>query len=365
MRRQRTRPFDAAYKRLFSHPRMAADLVRLLGDNRFDTLDLDRMERLASEHILDNLRTRREDMPWLARYKEGTGWPPGTGVVFQFEFQSRPDPDMLERMVEYWALQRRQLRRSRKALGPDGEPPLIVPVVVHTGRGQWTSPRSTATPEGGNEPPDLFEHFAYRLVDVKSYAGDHASDGNLCRAGFALDAASAENVAAALGRAAELLGEASDGALSRSFELWCRGVLGRRLAKRLPSLANLMEEPLMLAQTLQDWEERNIQRGREEGKLLGREEGIGIGMRRGVERGREEGVDIGMRRGREEERRLLCGLAARRFGDTTANALRPLLGSLRDEAGLKAAGALIVDSGTGVELLDGMRRLARSNDSRA
>ena len=129
----------------------------------------------------------------------------------------------------------------------------------------------------------------------------------------------------------------------------------------------------MLAQTLQEWEERNIQLGREEGIGIGmrrgverrREEGIGIGVRRGVKRGREEGVDIGMRRGREEERRLLCGLAARRFGDTTADAIQPLLGSLRDEAGLKAAGALIVDSETGAELLDGMHRLARSNDSRA
>ena len=85
----------------------------------------------------------------------------------------------------------------------------------------------------------------------------------------------------------------------------------------------------MLAQTLREWEERNI------------------------------------RHGREEERRLLRNLAARRFGDTTADAVRPLLGSMRDEAGLAAAGVLIVDSETGSELLDGMRRLAKSNDHRA
>ena len=85
----------------------------------------------------------------------------------------------------------------------------------------------------------------------------------------------------------------------------------------------------MLAQTLQEWKERNI------------------------------------RRGREEDRRLLCGLAARRFGGRMADALRPLLGSMRDEAGLKAVGVLIVDSETGAELIDGMRRLAQSNDSRA
>ena len=164
--------------------------------------------------------------------------------------------------------------------------------------------------------------FEYLLVDVKDYMGDDASDGNLCRAVFALDAAPVESVSAA-------------------FDRWCRGVLGRRLAKRLPSLMNLMEEPWMLAQTLREWEERNIRRGR------------------------EEGIGIGVLRGREEERRLLCNQAARRFGGTTADAIRPLLGSMRDEAELAAVGVLIVDSETGTDLLDGMRRLAKSNGHRA
>ena len=311
---------------------MAADLVRLLGGDWQDDLDLNRLERLASEHVLDNLRTRSEDMPWLAHYKAGTIWPPSAGMVFQFEFQSRPDPDMLERMAEYWALQRRQLRRSRKALGPNGEMPPIVPVVVHTGRGRWTPPCGTGPPRGGNEPPDLFGYSGYRLVDVKAHMGDGAADGNLARAVFALDAARADGVSAAVERVAKLLGEAADEALSRSFRRWCRGVLGRRLTKRLPSLANLTEDPFMLAQTLREWEKRSIRRGREEG----------------------------VRRGREESARLLCNLAARRFGGATADAIRPLLGSMRDEISLAAVGALIVDSETGTELLDGMRRLAQS-----
>lgn len=344
--RRHARPFDPAYKLLLSHPRIAADLIRLLGDDRIDDLDLDRLQRLPAEHVRDNLRLRREDLPWLAPYKQSARRRPGAGVVFQFEFQTRPDPDMLERMAEYWALQRRQLRRTGTALGPNGELPPVVPVVVHTGRGRWTAPLRAESPEGGNEPPPRAGYFAYRLVDVKGYAGDHASDGNLCRAVFALDAARPEDVAAALARVAELLREAADPTLTRLFERWCRGVLGRRFAKRLSNLANLMEEPPMLGQTLREWEQRNFRRGREEGVHIG------------VRRGREEGV----RRGREEERRLLCSLAARRFGDATADAIRPLLGSLHDEARFAAVGALIVDSGSGAELLDGTRRLAKPNN---
>ena len=121
----------------------------------------------------------------------------------------------------------------------------------------------------------------------------------------------------------------------------------------------------MLAQTLREWEESNIRRGREEGIGIGvrrgRKEGVKRGRKEGVKRGREEGI----RRGREESVRLLCNLAARRFGGATADAIRPLLGSMRDEAKLAAGGELIVDSETGTDLLDGMRCLARSNDSRA
>ena len=192
-------PFDPANKLLFSHPRMAADLIRLLDDDWIDELDFNRMERLPSEHVLDDLHVRREDLPWLVRYKEGSSLP-GAGIVLQFEFQSRPDADMLERMAEYWALQRRQLRRSHTALGPNGEPPLVVPVVVHTGRRRWTPPRQSETQEGTNRQPPRAGYFEYRLIDVKDYLGDHARDGNLARAVFALDAAPIEDISPPLHR---------------------------------------------------------------------------------------------------------------------------------------------------------------------
>ena len=108
----------------------------------------------------------------------------------------------------------------------------------------------------------------------------------------------------------------------------------------------------MLAETLLEWEERKIgeglKRGREEGLERGREEGLEQGLKRGLERGREE------------ERRLLRSLAAQRFGSGTAEAIRPLLGSMRDAASLAEAGTLIVDCGTGAELLEGVRNLCRT-----
>ena len=166
-------------------------------------------------------------------------------------------------------------------------------------------------------------HFAYRLVDASQFAGDHALDGNIARAALALDATSAPGLVAALGRMLELLGATDDPSLRHSFELWCRGVLEPRFGDGLPSLASLTEEPSMLAETLLEWEERKISEG--------------------LQRGREE---------------LLRSLVARRFGSSTAEALRPLLGTMRDAARFADVGSLVVECKTDVELLEGVRRLA-------
>ena len=93
----------------------------------------------------------------------------------------------------------------------------------------------------------------------------------------------------------------------------------------------------MLAETIREWEERNYRRGYEEGRRLAREEGSGLGW-------------------------LLCHMAALRFGDATADAIRPLLNSMRDEAQITAVGMLIIDSTTAAELVDGTRRLAKENN---
>ena len=80
-----TQQSDPANKLLFSHPRVAADLIRLIGDNWVDDLDLDRLEQLRTEYVSGDLRTRRADLPWWAPFKPGTGQPDGAGVMFHIE----------------------------------------------------------------------------------------------------------------------------------------------------------------------------------------------------------------------------------------------------------------------------------------
>ena len=50
---------DAAYKDLFSHPRMVGDLLRGFAAPEWcDTLDFSTLEKLPAEYVSDDLRRR-------------------------------------------------------------------------------------------------------------------------------------------------------------------------------------------------------------------------------------------------------------------------------------------------------------------
>ena len=79
----------------------------------------------------------------------------------------------------------------------------------------------------------------------------------------------------------------------------------------------------------------------------GIEQGIGQGIKQGVEQGRTGG------------RGLLCRLAARKFGDETAERLSRLLGDLTAPGQLAEVGDWIIDCATGEDLLDRTERMIR------
>ena len=314
-----TQRSDPSNKRLFSHPRVVADLIRLLGGAWVDDLNLDRLERLPAEHVTHDLRTRLADMPWWAPFKPDTGRPAGAGVMFHIEFQSNPVPHMAERLLEYVALLRRDLRRSGWMAVDDGRIVAHVPLVVYNGRANWNTPLQLDDrgwmPE---ELRDLQPRLACLLVDAKDYAGDDAADGNITRAALALDAASVPGLKPALERAVMLFSATGDQELWRSFEAWCAGILIPRWG-RLPTLVD-NKETTMLAETLREWEEQKIAEGRQEALAL------------------------------------LRSLASRRFGAATGAELAAILAGVEDGAELTRIGMLIIDCGSGPDFLARARR---------
>ena len=332
---------DPANKRLFSHPRMVAGLVRLLGDDWVEDLDLDRLERLPAESVSGDLRTRRADLPWWAPFKPGTGHPAGAGVMFHIEFQSNPDARMADRLLEYVALLRFDLHRTGWMAAEGGRTVAHVPLVVYNGRAKWNAPLRLAEPDWA--PPelrDLQPRPAGRLIDAGAYAGDDAADGNPARAVLALDAASGQGLEPALARAEALFSAADDQALWQSFAVWCHGILSPRLDGQLPALVN-DKETTMLAEALRERDEMKI----DEGRLIGRQEGRREGRQEGRQAGRQEG-----------QREVLCGLASRRFGAAAGAELEAVLAGVEDASELARIGALIIDCDSGADFLARARR---------
>ena len=351
MARQRLQS-DPANKRLFSHPRMAADLIRLLGDPWVDDLDLDRLERLPSEYVSNDLRTRRADLPWWAPFKPGTGHPAGAGVMFHIEFQSNPDAHMAERLLEYVALLPRELRRSGWMAAEGGRVVTHVPLVVYNGRAKWNAPlRLDERAWAPSELRDLQPRLRCRLIDAKDYAGDDAADGNLARAALALDAAPAQGLVPALERAVALLSATDDQELWRSFVAWCGGTLSPRLGGQMPALVE-NKETTMLAETLREWDEQKIA----EGRLVGRQEGRREGRLAGRQEGRRAGRQEGRREVLAEERALLCSQASQRFGAAAGAKLEAVLAGVEDASELARVGALIIDCDSGADFLARARR---------
>ncbi len=318
---------DAAYKDLFSHPRMVKDLLRGFAAPEWcDEIDFTTLEKLPAEYVSDDLRQRHGDMVWRVRFQKET-W---LYLLVMLEFQSTADPYMAVRILVYTGLLYQDLIR-REALGPDGRLPPVLPVVLYNGRPRWTAPVEMAdliAPAeealAGFQPSQR-----YFLLDEGRWGEDDLPRRNLVSALVAIEnSGSAESLSQALAALSDWLRSPEDDELRRAFVGWVRQVVlpgGRFDKAALPVVRVLEGGGAMLAERVKEWTEEWLQEGLE--------------------------------RGRAEERALLCRQAARKFDAETAERLSGLLDRLTDPEHLAEAGDSIIECGTGAELLARAERI--------
>ena len=326
---------DAAYKNLFSHPRMVEDLLRgFAAVGWSDALDFESLQKLPAEFVSEDLRRRQGDGLWRVRFRDSR-W---LYVMVLLEFQSTVDRYMAVRMLVYAGLLHQDLIR-RKELGPGGELPPVLPVVLYNGRSRWTAADDVAklaAPVG--EPLARYQPSQrYFLLDARAHEGDDLPRDNLVSALLGLEnSRSPEDLKRAARALSEWLGRPGESELKRAFVQWAvRVAIPARLgAGNLHlALAQLEEDPTMLAERSNEWYEE------------------------AHERGREQGIE----QGRAEERALLKRLAARKFGTDTAEPLAELLVGLTAPGQLAEVGDWIIECEAGAELLDRTGRLIRSS----
>ena len=174
----------------------------------------------------------------------------------------------------------------------------------------------------------------YFLLDEGACGDDDLPRHNLVSALIALEnSQSSAGMERAVGILIDWFRGSGQSELKRAFEEWISRVLmPRRSGTEGPApVLQLEEVRTMLAERVKEWTRPWF----------------------------EAGIERGIEQGRTEERGLLCRLAARKFGDETAERLSALLDGLTAPEPLAEVGDWIIDCDTGEDLLDRTERMIR------
>ena len=399
-------PHDAAYKAMYSHPRVVEDALRayaagpggVLGQQTLAALDFSTLRKLPAEWVTADFRRRHGDQVWCIRWRgraRGEDTVAGS-VLILLEFQSREDPDMALRINGYTLDLYRDLEAQRIVRSGAPRPP-VLSIVIHNGASRWTAPTgvselialSGAPGQAGAELAALQPSQRFYLLDFAAHRQDDLMADNIVSLQIGFEHARGAEALAPLVRA---LLAVEDGGLKRTMYAWVR-LLGERHRMDLPPMEELeamgsldefrsrfdekvrgwteqwfaegvergLEQGLAqgvergLEQGLAQGVERGLEQGLAEGVERGLEQGLAEGVERGLEQGLAQGVERGLEQGlaqgAEEQRVLLHRLASVKFGAATAERLSPLLAQVTTPATFTEIGEWMIECSTEAELI--------------
>ena len=321
--------YDAMFKRLFNETRMAADLLQAIAPARFlAAVDLDTLCQAGGEFADDRQRSSRADRIWRVKSRSGGDW---IYLFVLIEFQSRVDPMMARRVLNYVLRAREQAEGERREDGLHFSLPPVVPVVIYSGDAEWSAPKDyLELIEGKDEW--LLEYQTrqrYDVIELRHADAGKYPDGNAIGALCALsNPGSAEPGAKLAAMFRTAMGPEHEG-LRKAFI-----GLVLALADHSGGMPQKNRDELKRIEAMQDHEEvasvfersfdRAFDKVRTEGRTEGRKEG------------RKEGRLDGMR---EALRRQ----AAKKFGSSQRAALSELVAGLRTADQLEGALEFLLD----------------------
>ena len=125
---------DAAFKKLFSDPRLIGLLIRRHVPEWADRIDYRTLQPLPTELIDDQLRRRYPDMAWRVRTTDGS-----TELILLLEFQRRPERHMALRTTIYGCLAAQSLIQRDRELERGDRKLAVVTLVLHHGDRRWNA----------------------------------------------------------------------------------------------------------------------------------------------------------------------------------------------------------------------------------
>ena len=311
---------DAAFKKLFSDPRMMRLLIRRHVPQWADRIDYSTLRPLPTELIDEQLRRHYPDLVWRVRTTDES-----TDLILLLEFQGRPERHMALRTTIYGCLLAQALIRRDKELRRGDRELAVVTLVLHHGNRPWNAATRLS---------DLFKDSApdtYRVVDPMPPAARPTSPDDLPEVALALSGVTAAlPMRPALTVLRELVEACKDSDFDRFMARWAKAML------RSKGFSNQQLEEAMTMSTVMTEFQRSLEDIRQEG------------MQQGIERGREQGREQG-------QVAVLIHLVARKFGERTAEEVRRLLVGRPGRDRSARVAAAILDCDTPEDLLARVR----------
>ena len=339
---------DPLYRKLYSSPRMVADLLRAVAPQIAGRLDFSTLEDVSAQYVGDRNQQRRGDKVWRVRLLDRP-----VDVLALLEFQSDKAAGVMPlRMLEYTALLLTDLNR-KGALGSPGAWPIPLPVVLYNGAPAWTVPvelRDLFAPVDAALLPHVPSQRLLLVDELRARADDMPA-GNLTRAVVGFEQSRSPADLLRVVKALEGWLDRGEVELRRVFADW----IGEMEARMLPpgtapgrAIGTLEDASMSLVERIGEWHKPWLEQGREEGFEQGRERGL----EQGLEQGREQGL--------ANERALLGRLASSRFGGAAGDRVATALADVSEPERLGDVGEWIVTCATSEEL---RRRLEGLNES--
>jgi predicted transposase/invertase (TIGR01784 family) len=262
---------DRSYKAFFAHRRMIQDLLRdIVGERWVDLIDLDSGEQV-SPSFWTQRKHRESDIIWKFRRKDD-GAP--VYVYIMLEFQSRPDPSMPVRFMNYVSSFYLQLMAGKPA-SEWRNLPLVIPVLIYNGLGPWRGPTSLGSMIGTLDPSaEIYRpQLRYRLIDESSYSREElAALSNPVAELFRIERSHDwSEIRASVHRLRRTIPPTED-SLRRVFEAWLKEVIVPRLGlpeEAVTETSTLEEFETMLAESIDRWNRELREEGRQEGRQEG------------------------------------------------------------------------------------------------
>ena len=318
---------DAAFKKLFSDPRMIRLLIRRHVPEWADRIDYRTLQPLPTELIDEQLRRRYADMTWRVRTTDGS-----TDLMLLLEFQGRPERHMALRTTVYSCLAAQSLIQHDKELGRGDRELAVVALVLHHGDRQWNVATRLTTLFRDSAPD------AYRVVGRMPGDAQPTDPQDLPRVVLGL---SGVKTAAQMRAALTVVRQLVEACEDRDFDRFMARSVKAML--RSKGFSNRQLEEAMTMSTVATEFQRSLDEIKQEGIEQGREQGIQQGREQGIQQGREQGIQQGREQGQVA---VLVQQIARKFGEGTADEVQRLLvgGPGREQIAWVAAAILDCDT---------------------